>query len=42
MSQWWAELTVLNKAFYYAAVFFGVLVSLAAKRWDRAATGENA
>lgn len=25
MSQWWAELTALNKAFYYAAVFCGVL-----------------
>jgi len=25
MSEWWAGLTALNKAFYYAAVFFGVL-----------------
>ena len=25
MSEWWASLTALNQAFYYAAVFFGVL-----------------
>ena len=25
MSEWWAGLTALNKVFYYAAVFFGVL-----------------
>jgi len=25
MSEWWAGLTALNRAFYYAAVFFGVL-----------------
>ncbi len=25
MTEWWASLTALNKAFYYAALFFGVL-----------------
>ena len=25
MTEWWADLTTLNRAFYYAALFFGVL-----------------